>query len=74
MYTYGLTKEGRAFIIMNIGDMDFDNFQLTHFYQAINHVNNKVIHEKFVPGKIETYDYVLDLNEKFLSLPISSIK
>lgn len=27
-----------------------------------------------MPGKIETYDYILDLNEKFLSLPITSIK
>lgn len=59
---------------MNLGDTDFDKYSLNIYYQALNHVNNKVIREKFVPGYIETYDYILDLNEKFLSLPISSLK
>ncbi len=58
---------------MNLGDMDFDKYPLECFFQVLNYVNNRVINEQFVPGSIETYDYILDLNEKFLSLPITSL-
>lgn len=62
VYSYGVTKDNYPFSIMNLGDTDFDKYPLHIYYQALNHVNNRVINEKFVPGYIETYDYILDLN------------
>lgn len=41
--------------------------------QAINHVINLTIREQLVPGRLETYYFVVDLNEQLLSLPLSSL-
>ena len=43
VYSYAVNRNGRPFSVMNLGDMDFDKYKLNVFYQALNHVNNKVI-------------------------------
>lgn len=73
VYSYGKGREGRPFVIMNISRMDLDKFPLNVYYQALNHVNNRVIREEFTPGYIESYDYILDLEEQLLSLPLGSL-
>lgn len=39
-------------MIMSLGNMDFDKFKLDSFYQSLNHINNKVISERFILGHI----------------------
>jgi len=58
---------------MNLAVIDLDQYTVNNYYQVLNVVNNKVVKDQFVPGYIETYDYVLDLQEKFLTLPITSL-
>lgn len=43
VYSYAVNRNGRPFSVMNLGDMNFDKYKLNVFYQALNHVNNKVI-------------------------------
>jgi len=73
-YCYDYSISGRPFAVMQMGIVDLEKFRLSSYMQAMNHVNNKMIEEKLVPGKIETYDYILDLNEKLLGLPISALR
>ena len=47
---------------MNLSILDLSKHPLVHYYQAINHVLNKVIREEFVPGSIESYYFILDLD------------
>ena len=73
VYSYGKAKDGRAFVVMNLSILDLSKHLLVNYYQAINFVLNKVIREEFVPGSIENYYFILDLDEKLLGLPISSV-
>ena len=47
---------------MRVGMVDMSRYTLMHYYQAINKVNNHVIANKFTPGRIEAYDYILDMD------------
>ena len=73
VYSYGKTKDGRPFVVMNLGVFDLDKHSLNCYYQAMNNVLNRVVSEEFVPGCIEGYYFILDLDEKLLSLPLSSL-
>ena len=73
VYSYGKTKDGRPFIAMNLGVFDLNKHSLNSYYQAMNNVLNRVLSEEFVPGSIENYYFILDIDEKLLSLPLSSL-
>jgi hypothetical protein len=59
---------------MSLGDVNLERYPLNVYMQALSHVTNAMIREKLIPGHVETYDYILDLNQKFLSLPITALK
>jgi len=58
---------------MNLACLDLSKHSVVNYYQALNVVNNRIIKDDFVPGYVETYDYVLDLEERFLTLPLTSL-
>lgn len=72
-YSYGKALDGRPFIIMNVSVINTDKYNIEIYLQAVNHCLNRVIKEEFIPGFIEHYYYLLDLNEQLLSLPLSSL-
>lgn len=74
VYHYDFSFEGKPFVIMQLGDVNLDKFRLESYYQAMNYVNRHIIDEKMVKGHIERWDYILDLNGKFLSLPVTALK
>ena len=59
---------------MQMAGVDLKRYSQQHYYQAINKVHNHVIEKKFTPGRIEAYDYIIDVGEKLLSLPVVTIK
>lgn len=73
IYCGGKAKDGRPFIVMDLSVLDTERHSSDSYFQAINHVINHAIREGFVPGLLETYYFVVDLNEQLLSLPLASI-
>lgn len=51
-YCYDFSLDARPFAVMQMGIVDLDKFKLSSYMQAMNHVNNKMIDEKLVPGKV----------------------
>ena len=74
LYHYEFSKEGRPFVVMQMGGVDLKRYSQQHYYQAINKVHNHVIEKKFTPGRIESYDYIIDVREKLLTLPVSTLQ
>lgn len=71
IYTFGRDLEDRPIIIMDLGKIKFDRYDLTDYYCAINALINLVVENCFVPGVIESYLFVIDMDGKnFTSLPI----
>jgi hypothetical protein len=62
-----------VFIVMNLSLLHLEKYSESSYFQAMNHVFNRVIREEFVPGVLETYYLILDLDEQLLSLPLSSL-
>jgi hypothetical protein len=69
-YSYGTARDGRPFVIMNVSVLNIEAYGQDCYYQAVNHVLNKAL-KTFIPGYMETYYYMIDLNEQLLSLPIT---
>jgi hypothetical protein len=72
VYCYSKAKDGRVFIIMDLSVIAAERYTPDNYYQSINYVLNKAVKEMFVPGSIETYYFVIDLNEQLLTLPLTS--
>lgn len=73
IYCGGKAKDGRPFIVMDLSVFDAERHSGDSYMQATNHVINRTIREEMVPGRLETYYFVVDLNEQLLSLPLSSL-
>ena len=73
IYCGGKAKDGRPFIVMDLRVFDAERHSGDSYMQATNHVINRTIREEMVPGRLETYYFVVDLNEQLLSLPLSSL-
>ena len=43
IYSYGKTKNGRPFILLNLSLLDTDRYQGDSYYQAINHIISRVV-------------------------------
>jgi hypothetical protein len=57
---------------MSLSILDMEKYTQDNYYQAVNHSLNKTIKE-FIPGYMESYYYMIDLNEQLLSLPLSQL-
>ena len=51
-YCYDYSIEGRPFAVMQMGAVDLKKYTINSYMQVMNYVNNKMIDEKLVPGKI----------------------
>ena len=51
-YCYDYSIEGRPFAVMQLGAVDLVKYKTNSYMQVVNFVNNKMIDEKIVPGRI----------------------
>ena len=52
IYHYDFSLEGKPFVVMQLGDVNLDKYQLKSYFQAMNYVNKEIIEKKMVKGHI----------------------
>lgn len=73
-FVYSCSGGARPCLVLNLGKVDLQSHSLLDYYQALNAVMKHIIERELKAGENETLDCLLDFEEKFLTLPMTSIK